>query len=119
MKDAEVKQLLKSEGYPEHVWKGGKKGLVEKWAKFVEEVEAGYRLTLEDYRNDLDVRSLIARLGLDEEVAELDERFRRCLVFSAKAIWECDQPHAFWIYGYPKNARGELKKDLRAEGFLS
>jgi hypothetical protein len=118
MKDAEVKRLLKAEGYPEHVWKGGKKGLIEKWAKFVAEVEAGYSLTLEDYRNDLDLRALIAKLAMDADVAALDERFRQCLVFSAKPVWECGQPNAFWIYGYPKNAKGDLKKDLRAEGFL-
>ncbi|MBL8230000.1 MAG: hypothetical protein JNL98_16040 [Bryobacterales bacterium] len=118
MKDTEVKQLLKSGGYPEHVWKGGKKGLVEKWSQFVAEVEAGYSLTIEDYRNDLDLRAIIAKVGMDGDVTELDERFRQCLAFSAKAIWECDQPNAFWIYGYPKNAKGDLKKDLRAEGFV-
>jgi hypothetical protein len=118
MKDADVKQLLKAEGYPEHVWKSGKKGLIEKWARFVAEVEAGYSLTLEDYRNDLDLRAIIAKVEMDGDVAALDERFRQCLVFSAKPVWECDQPNAFWIYGYPKNAKGDLKKDLRAEGFL-
>jgi hypothetical protein len=118
MKDAEVKQLLKAEGYSDHIWKGGKKGLLEKWERFVSEVEAGYSLTLDDYRNDLDLRAIIAKVKLDDEVAEADERFRRCLVFSGKAIWDSDQPNAFWLYGYPRNAKGELKKDLRSEGFL-
>ncbi len=49
--------------------------MIERWGKFVAEVERGYRFGLEDYRNDLDLRGIIAMLGLDAEVGELDRRF--------------------------------------------
>jgi hypothetical protein len=118
MNDKEVKEYLKANGYPEHVVKGGRKGLVERWEKFVAEVEAGYSLNLEDYRNDLDLRAIIGRLGLQKHVADADRRLRKCLVFCADPVWECDEnPDAFWIHGAPKNAKGELKKDLKAAGY--
>lgn len=119
MNDTEIKEYLQKNGYPEHLVKAGRKGLIAKYEKFVEEVEAGYSLTLDDYRNDLDLRAILLRLGLGKKVAEADKRFRKCLAFSGEPIWECDEnPEAFWLFGYPKNAKGDLKKDLKAAGFL-
>ncbi len=46
----------------------GGEGLVRRWRDFVAQVEKGYPLGLDDYRNDLDVRTLIAVTGLDTEV---------------------------------------------------
>lgn len=117
MKDTEVKALLKEQGFPEHVWKSGKKGIIERWEKFVSEVEAGYRLHLEDYRNDLDLRAIIARVGLEKDAADADRRLRSCLVFSADSVWDCEITEAWWIFGYPKNAKGDLLKDLKAQGY--
>jgi len=119
MTDAEVKAFLKENGYPEHLIKGGKKGLVDRWEKFVDEVESGYSLNLEDYRNDLDLRAILSRLGMHAEVEEADTRFRRMLIFTEGSIWDCDDnPDAFWLYGYPRNAKGDLLDDLRSEGFI-
>lgn len=116
MTDTEVREFLKENGYPEHIWKGGRRGLAERWEKFVGEVERGYALTLDDYRNDLDVRAIIGALGLQEDVAEADRRLRRLLVFSENSIWDGDNPDAFWLYGYPRNAAGDLLADLKSEG---
>jgi hypothetical protein len=117
--DAEVKEFLKESGYPEHIVKGGRKGLIEQWEKFVREVEHGYSLNLEDYRNDLDVRAIIANVGLQSDVEEADKRLRRLLVFTEESVWDCDDnPDAFWLFGYPKNAKGDLLDDLRGEGFV-
>jgi hypothetical protein len=119
MTDAEVRAFLKENEYPEHLIQGGKKGLIEQWEQVVGQVERGYSLGLEDYRNDLDLRALISRLGLQAEVEEADIRFRRMLVFSEQSVWDCeDNPDAFWLYGYPRNATGDLLEDLRGEGFL-
>lgn len=119
MTDKEVKEFLKANDYPEHLIKAGKKGLIDRYEKFVDDVEHGYSLNLEDYRNDLDLRAIISRLGLEAEVEEPDRRFRTLLVFAADSIWDCDDnPDAFWLYGYPRNAKGDLIEDLRSEGFI-
>jgi hypothetical protein len=54
MTDQEMAAYLRENGYPEHLVRAGRAGLIERWRKFVEEVEHGYKLGLEDYRNDLD-----------------------------------------------------------------
>src|SRR5258708_3423698 len=55
MTDAELVEYLRENGYPEHICRAGRAGLLAKWAAFVDEVERGYKLGLEDYRNDLDL----------------------------------------------------------------
>ena len=65
MTDEEMAAYLRENGYPEHIVRAGRAGLIERWAKFVAEVERGYKFGLEDYRNDLDLRGIIAMLGLD------------------------------------------------------
>jgi hypothetical protein len=117
MSDPEIKKLLEEYGYAPHVVKGGRKKLIEQWAKFVKSVEKGYGFGLYDYRNDLDTRAILARLKLDEEVAEWDERLKAMLTAKRTRVWETD-PAGFWNLGYPKNADGELKEDLVAEGLL-
>ena len=44
----------------------GARGLVRRWREFVEQVERGYSLGIEDYRNDLDVRGIIALAKADD-----------------------------------------------------
>ena len=53
MNDAEMQQYLRENGYPEHVVKAGRKGLIERWNKFVDEVERGYGFGIEDYAKAL------------------------------------------------------------------
>lgn len=118
--DEAIADWLREIGYPEHVIRMGRTGLIAKWAKFVEEVEKGYRFGLEDYRNDLDLRGLIQFLGLDGEVTELDGRFYAKLVDRQKRVWETTiAEHPFWDYGYPANAGAQLEQDLKDEGFKS
>ncbi|MEO8025138.1 MAG: hypothetical protein ABI823_01610 [Bryobacteraceae bacterium] len=118
MTEREIKQFLEDNGYPAHVIKGGKKGLLNRWRRFVDEVESGYRTGLEDYRNDLDIRSILALLKLDTEVAEEDARLKKMLAHLDRRVWETDgdRKAAFWIFGYPKNASGDLLADLKVEG---
>src|ERR1051326_7402225 len=68
MTDAELRDYLQQNGYPEHIWSAGRDGLVARWRKFVAEVERGYKYGLEDYRNDLDLRAVISLVGLDDDV---------------------------------------------------
>src|SRR5271154_5100306 len=104
MTDQEMTTYLRDNGYPEHIVRAGRAGLIARWRKFVEEVERGYKLGLEDYRNDLDLRGIIAMLDLDAEVAELDRRFEALLIHRDKRIWESSGASPFWDFGYPANA---------------
>jgi len=118
MTDAELADYLRENGYPEHVCRAGRDGLLARWKRFVDEVERGYKLGLEDYRNDLDLRSILSLARLDKEARADDERFRRLLTATDKRVWESSHENAFWDWGYPKNASGELLEDLKAEGLL-
>ena len=116
MTDQEMSAYLRDNGYPEHVVRAGRAGLIERWRKFVEAVEHGYKFGLEDYRNDLDLRGIIAMLGLDGEVQELDSRFEAILTDREKRVWETSAGEPFWDFGYPRNAKGALLEDLKKEG---
>jgi len=116
MTDEQMNAYLRDNGYPEHVIRAGRAGLIDGWRKFVESVEHGYKLGLEDYRNDLDLRGIIAMVGLDAEVQSLDRRFEAMLTDRDKRVWETSAGEPFWDFGYPKNAQGELLEGLTTEG---
>ena len=119
MTDQEMATYLRDNGYPEHIVRAGRAGLIERWGKFVEQVEHGYKLGLEDYRNDLDLRGIIAMLGLDEDVQDLDKRFEAMLTDREKRVWESSASAPFWDFGYPKNAGHRLMEDINNEGLIS
>ena len=109
-----VHEYLVENGYPEHVVREGRDGLVRKWREFVGQVERGYSLGLEDYRNDLDVRAILAQAGAeDEEVLALDERLKKILTGCERRVWESAPGDPFWDFGYPRNAGADLMDDLR------
>jgi hypothetical protein len=116
MTDQEMSAYLRENGYPEHIVRAGRAGLIEGWRKFVAEVEHGYKLGLEDYRNDLDLRGIISMLGLDAEVSELDKRLEALLIERDKRIWESSAADPFWDFGYPRNAGPQLLEDIKDEG---
>lgn len=118
MTDEEVRDYLRDNGYPEHIVRDGRAGLLRRWREFVTEVEHGYHCNLEDYRNDLDVRAIIALAGLEDEVDALDARFEKMLTARAIRVWESAGNDPFWDFGYPKNAGSELLEDLKAEGLI-
>jgi hypothetical protein len=115
MTDEEMTAYLRENGYPEHIIRAGRKGLIDRWGKFVAEVERGYRFGLEDYRNDLDLRGIIAMLALDAEVATLDRRFETLLSHRDKRVWESSAADPFWDFGYPSNAGPQLLEDINNE----
>src|SRR5580698_9599033 len=100
MNDAEIVTYLQENGYPEHLVREGRAGLVRRWREFVEQVERGYSLGIEDYRNDLDVRGIIALAKADHpEVQALDERLRKLLTATEVRVWESGPDDAFWDFG--------------------
>jgi hypothetical protein len=119
MTEAQVQDYLRENGYPEHLVREGRAGLVRRWREFVEQVERGYSLGIEDYRNDLDVRGIIALASAENaEVHALDERLRKLLTATDKRVWESGPDDAFWDFGYPNNAGPDLLDDLRNEKLL-
>ena len=111
-----VDEYLRENGYPEHVVREGRAGLVRKWRAFVEQVERGYSLGLEDYRNDLDVRAILAMAGAeDDEIFALDERLKKLLTACHQRVWESASSEPFWDFGYPRNAGPDLLEDLQNE----
>lgn len=116
--DAEIIEYLADNGYPDHIVRGGRDGLIRRWRAFAQEVEQGYRYRLEDYRNDLDLRGVIAILQLDGDpsVSAADERLRPMLIATETRIWESMPGDAFWDFGYPRNASGPFLRDLALAG---
>jgi hypothetical protein len=116
--EAETIEYLADNGYPDHIVRGGRNGLLRRWSEFVREVEEGYRYRLEDYRNDLDLRGVIAILQLDGDptVSAADERLRHMLRATDTRVWESMPGDAFWDFGYPRNASGQLLRDLALAG---
>jgi hypothetical protein len=111
-----VDQYLRENGYPDHVVREGRAGLVRKWREFVEQVERGYQFGLEDYRNDLDIRGILAEAGAeDDEILALDERFKKLLTARDQRVWESARGNPFWDFGYPSNAGAGLLEDLRSD----
>ena len=118
MTDLEIQDYLRDNGYPAHIVNDGRKGLPQRWREFVGQVESGYPLGLEEYRNDLDVRAIIQLAGVDDDgIRALDERLKKILTATDVRVWE-SAPSAFWDFGYPRNAGPDLITDLREEGLL-
>ncbi len=119
MKSDPVRKFLRDHKYPPHLVKGGRDGLVRRWREFVEQVEKGYPLGLEDYRNDLDIRAILERAQAeDPEIRELDARLKKMLTAKKKRVWESGENDPFWDFGYPKNVSGDLREGLHEEGLL-
>ena len=116
MTELDIRQYLEDNGYPRHVVKGGREGLIARWGQFVEEVEKGYQFTLEDYRGDLDGRAIIHLIGADSNVEEYDVRLNQMLTATHVRVWESAGGSPFWDFGYPKNARGDLRQGLKTQG---
>jgi hypothetical protein len=111
-----IDEYLRENGYPDHVVREGRAGLVRKWREFVEQVERGYPRGLEDYRNDLDIRAILAQAGAEDgEILALDERLKKLLTACDRRVWESAPDDPFWDFGYPSNAGAELLEDLREE----
>ncbi len=118
MTDSELHAYLRDNGYPEHIVRDGRLGLIGRWRDFINQVERGYALGLEDYRNDLDIRGIIELAGIvDDEIRALDARLEKLLTSTDIRVWE-SSPNGFWDFGYPSNAGPDLLADLRTEELL-
>src|SRR5215212_7164636 len=93
--------------------------LLERWKRFVGEVEQGYGDSIYEYANDVAVRSLLMKIAagapanlrtsLAAYLAPLDRRFFEATVAAEKTIpGLAQQSDAPWSVRIPKKADGEL-----------
>jgi hypothetical protein len=93
-------------------------GCEDKWHWLVEQVEADYDDTIDDWRNELDSRSIIQRAiddppkdlarRLSERVQPWDERFRAATRPVQRSYWT----GGWWADRVPVNLGPILTKDL-------
>lgn len=119
LSDDEVRQFLIDNGYPNHIVRGGREGLIHRWQQFVDEVENGYEYGLEDYRNDLDLRGAIELLGLSAQATDADQRLDAMLTDRDVRVWESSAGDAPWDWGYPRNASKAFLADLKRAELVS
>lgn len=93
MKPDLIKALLKARGCRLELVAAGWAGLVEAWRSIVDSIQSGYRLTADDYLNDMDVRQIIEEAlpmvsPLERaEIEQLDALARAHLVSVSKCLW--------------------------------
>lgn len=92
-----IREHLRRRGAGPHVVEGGLPYLVECWELFASDVERGYTMGLDEWRNDVDTREILHDVlrvaGEDDRrawrrrVREADERVRACLVSTPRCVW--------------------------------
>lgn len=101
--------------------------VVSQWTSFVQAVEEGYQMTIDDYTNALSVRRsaeearpYLAPLisdALDDRLKPLDDRFRAA-TFEAGKLPGSGQAH-WWETRLPCVLVGELAEDVDRMGLRS
>jgi hypothetical protein len=107
----------------------GLRQIVQRWERFVRNVEAGYAGGLDDYLQNLEIRdslnTLLKRLPPEEreEVAALLSRWDERLRFSTRPTSLSLAPHVdefdrFWWNRVPLKLTERLLEDLQKEGLV-
>lgn len=107
----------------------GPSNLLEKWKRFVQEVEEGYRLSIDDYTHDLSMRDLLEEikeavpLRLREEIDvalhSWDERFRLATQPSITPIEEgVDADAKDWWFRIPYRSGPDVERYFMERGLL-
>ncbi len=94
--------------------------LMDKWSRIVLNVEKEYRLTIDDYTNDLSLRNLVQEVldacpenaGLREWTSEWDKRFEKATVKVKEPLLpeRGNKKKGWWWFRIPINQGSELKK---------
>jgi hypothetical protein len=125
-----VREFLARRGCPPHVVAGGLAGLLAHWESVVDEVDAVYRLGLDDYLDDMDARQLLedavavappeARQAIEPRLHEADQRMQRLVVAADRCLWGEEQARehgwtpetSWWYFTRPAGPGLELREDL-------
>ena len=129
-KEDPVREFLEEKGCGPHLVEAGLPGLVGSWEHLVQSVDAGYRLGLDDYLNDLDVRQLIEealdvassqqRDEVQDRISRADEAMRSLVVPVDGCLWgaeiaeeeEWTAKRNWWYFSRPVNANPELQAEI-------
>lgn len=98
--------------------------LLERWEKFVSEVEKGYNESIYEYTNDLSVRDLLQFIvdnspliignKLTGALQIWDERFSKSTEMSNRSVFpDKGSLQAWWWFRVPVNPGSELRNDLQ------
>ncbi|MFO1076969.1 MAG: hypothetical protein U1E73_04495 [Planctomycetota bacterium] len=93
-----VREFLRARGCARHVVDGGVAGLATAWARFADEVAAGYAAGLDDYRNDCDGRQILADV-LTAVAADAFARERARVAAADATVKAATAPFAASIWG--------------------
>jgi hypothetical protein len=104
--------------------------IVSRWERFVQEVEAGYKLSIYDYTYDLTFRDHLSdllkalpdgelRRAVQAHVAALDDRLRRATLPSETPLLPGFEPaDQWWWFRIPRQLESELRNDLADDGLI-
>lgn len=127
-----VHALLVARGAAEHVVKGGIGGLVRSWERTARAYERGVDSDLDELRNDLDARQILAGVLLEvpdgASEAELvrieaaDERVRAHATLEGPCVWgsvlarkeRWTRSANWWYFARPRKLGAELERELDA-----
>ncbi len=125
-----VGEFLRKRGCPDHVVRGGLRGLVKGWEEVVRSVGEGYGLGLDDYLNDMDGRQLLeealavapatGKKALLDRVRKADAQMRTLVRPAGRCLWGEETARQegwtakknWWYYSRPIEAGEELLADL-------
>jgi hypothetical protein len=91
------------------------------WSGFVDSIERGYPLTIDDYINDLSTRYHLEQLmqsspGIAEKLGALverdDRRFLEATEVEDFTGFQSEPPRGWWDHRVPLHPGAELKSDL-------
>ena len=128
----EVRAYLKSRGVSDDIVAAGLPGIVARWESIARAVD-GYRFSLDDWLNDVDLRDVIAgalEVGGDHtlqsvsaRLAKADDQFREATVASGP-VWGArvaashrhDSTRTWWYFRIPRRCGETLASDLKGAG---
>lgn len=128
-----VGEFLRKRGCPEHVVRGGLRGLAESWEEVVRSVEEGYSLGLDDYLNDMDGRQLLeealavapaeVKKTLVKRIRQADAKMQWLVKPAGRCLWGDETARQegwtskknWWYFSSPINAGEDLLAEIEGD----
>jgi len=128
-----VREFLRQRGCPEHVVRGGLRGLAESWEEVVRSIEEGYSLGLDDYLNDLDGRQLLEealavapaqeKKNALQRVRRADAKMQTLVRPAGRCLWGDETARNegwtakknWWYYSRPVKAGEDLLAEIEED----